>query len=314
MADNLRKYKSLYSSTSNSFSTGTSETITPASVVGLPTDTEITLTFDRVDSSGTKTPSSMERIIGTISGGNFVIRTSPSSGRGVDGSTEQAHTSPVVEMIWNAKDWNDMVDWATTEHNQAGTHTNITACKVTASGVVQGSYFDLLAGGAIRDANDNELVKFGQTASAVNEIKITNAITGSEPTMEVTGDDTNIGFSIKPKGTGAVALRDHFLAEGITDNGNSGASKDIDWSTGDRQKVTLTDNVTFTFSNAKEGQIITLVMTQDATGGRTVTWPATVKWPGGSEPSWGTGASDINTATFYFDGTNYLGQGGADYS
>ena len=50
MADKLRKYKSLYSSTCNTFSTGEGVTITPASVTGLPTDTEITLTFDRVDS------------------------------------------------------------------------------------------------------------------------------------------------------------------------------------------------------------------------------------------------------------------------
>ena len=118
MADKLRKYKSLYSSTCNTFSTGEGVTITPASVTGLPTDTEITLTFDRVDSSGTKTPSKMERIRGTVTGGNFVIS---SGGRAVEG-TEQVHTSPVVEMIWNADDWNDTVDWGLVAHNQDGTH------------------------------------------------------------------------------------------------------------------------------------------------------------------------------------------------
>ena len=72
MADNLRKYKSLYSSTiSASFGTGTGVTITPASVTGLPTSTEITLTFDRVDSSGNSTSSKLERIVGSISGGNL---------------------------------------------------------------------------------------------------------------------------------------------------------------------------------------------------------------------------------------------------
>ena len=103
----LRKYKSLYSSTSSSFGTGESVTITPASVVGLPT-TPIVLTFDRVGSDGTTlTPTKMERILGSVSAGNFVVA---SGGRGYDGSTEQAHTSPVVEQIWNAKDWNDTVD------------------------------------------------------------------------------------------------------------------------------------------------------------------------------------------------------------
>ena len=130
MADKLRKYKSLYSSTCNTFSTGEGVTITPASVTGLPTDTEITLTFDRVDSSGTKTPSKMERIRGTITGGNFVIS---SGGRAVEG-TEQVHTSPVVEMIWNADDWNDTVDHILTEHNQDGTHKDTLVASLKATG------------------------------------------------------------------------------------------------------------------------------------------------------------------------------------
>lgn len=111
MADLLRKYLSLYSSTTNSFGTGTGVTITPNTVVGLPTDTEITLTFDR------QVAGKLERIIGTISGGNFVPRV-----RGADGTTEQAHTSPTVEMIWNAADENDSIDWALAEHTQTGAH------------------------------------------------------------------------------------------------------------------------------------------------------------------------------------------------
>jgi hypothetical protein len=128
----LRKYKSLYSSTTNTFSTGESVTITPASVVGLPTDTEITLTFDRVDGSGTKTPDKMERIRGTIVGSNFVVS---SGGRAVEG-TEQVHTSPVVEMIWNADDWNDSVDWALAEHGQDGKHSSALVTTLKASGAV----------------------------------------------------------------------------------------------------------------------------------------------------------------------------------
>ncbi len=120
MADYFRKTKSLYASTTSTFGTGTGVTITPNSVSGLPTDTEITLTFDRVDSGGTATPNAMERIIGTISGGNFVVRTSPSTGRGADGTSDAAHTSPVVEYIPNAKDTNDLVDGILTNHAQDG--------------------------------------------------------------------------------------------------------------------------------------------------------------------------------------------------
>lgn len=115
MADLFRKEKSLYASTANTFGTGTSVTITPASVSGLPTDTEITLTFDRVNSSGTATPSAMERIIGVISGGNFVPRL-----RGADGTSDAAHTSPVVELIHSAKDTNDLVDGILVNQSQTG--------------------------------------------------------------------------------------------------------------------------------------------------------------------------------------------------
>lgn len=129
--DKRRKYKSLFSTTlSTGIGTGTSDTITPATVTGLPTDTAITLTIDRVDSAGTATPSKLERIKGIISGGNLIDYV-----RGVDGTTEQAHSAgAVVEMVWNAADWNDNVDWGLVQHNQDGTHKNskvVTVGRVT---------------------------------------------------------------------------------------------------------------------------------------------------------------------------------------
>jgi len=46
-----------------------------------------------------------------------------------------------------------------------------------------------------------ELLKFTETASAVNELTITNAATGNGPILEATGDDTNIDLNINTKGT-----------------------------------------------------------------------------------------------------------------
>lgn len=56
----------------------------------------------------------------------------------------------------------------------------------------------------INDANGNELLKFGTTASAVNEVTITNKATGTGPTIEATGGDTNINLNLVPKGTGEL--------------------------------------------------------------------------------------------------------------
>jgi hypothetical protein len=120
MADKFRKGKSNFATTLvTGIGTGTGDTITLNSTTGLPTDTEITLTFNRVTSGGVVNSTSvMERITGTISGATLT-----SYRRGVDGTTEQAHAGgTVVEYIPNAADMNDQVDGILVEHNQDGTH------------------------------------------------------------------------------------------------------------------------------------------------------------------------------------------------
>jgi hypothetical protein len=59
-------------------------------------------------------------------------------------------------------------------------------------------------GGFIADANGNEEIKFTTTASAVNEITVTNAATTGTPSIAATGGDTNISLNLVPKGTGTV--------------------------------------------------------------------------------------------------------------
>ena len=58
-------------------------------------------------------------------------------------------------------------------------------------------------GNAIGDGT-LELLKFSETASAVNEVTVTNAATGNGPTLSATGDDTNVDINIDPKGTGVL--------------------------------------------------------------------------------------------------------------
>jgi hypothetical protein len=54
------------------------------------------------------------------------------------------------------------------------------------------------------DSNGNEVVIYGETVSAVNEITETNAATGNAPKLEATGDNTDIDLDINSKGTGDV--------------------------------------------------------------------------------------------------------------
>lgn len=60
--------------------------------------------------------------------------------------------------------------------------------------------------GSLVDASGNEQIKVGTVASAVNEITVTNAATGSGPSIAATGGDTNVDITVKGKGTGAVVL------------------------------------------------------------------------------------------------------------
>jgi len=60
----------------------------------------------------------------------------------------------------------------------------------------------------IVDSNELAVVKFEETASAVNEITMKNAATGNAPQSKATGDDTDIDYKIKTKGVGNFVIVD----------------------------------------------------------------------------------------------------------
>ena len=116
--DLFRKGKSNFATTLASGISDSDTTIPLSSAVGLPTDTAVTLTIDRVDSNGDSTTPKVERVTGVVSSTNLV-----SCLRGEDGTTPSAHEAgAVVEMIWDGETWNDAVGGILAEHNQDGTH------------------------------------------------------------------------------------------------------------------------------------------------------------------------------------------------
>ena len=58
----------------------------------------------------------------------------------------------------------------------------------------------------INDTNGNEEIIFTATGSAVNELTIANAATGSNPNITASGSDTNIGINLTPKGVGEITF------------------------------------------------------------------------------------------------------------
>lgn len=63
------------------------------------------------------------------------------------------------------------------------------------------------SGSSIQDDSNNEYIKFTKTTTAVNEITVTNAATGTNPQISATGDDTNIGLDFLAKGTGVYNFK-----------------------------------------------------------------------------------------------------------
>jgi hypothetical protein len=58
---------------------------------------------------------------------------------------------------------------------------------------------------------------------------------------------------------------------------------------------------------ALQSGTVTLVLTQDATGGRTITWPAAVKWPDGITQQPATAANSVSVFHLMWTGTQWLG-------
>ena len=66
-------------------------------------------------------------------------------------------------------------------------------------------------GTGITDDSGNEQLVFHKTASAVNQIGIANAATGTAPQIAAEGTDPNVDLRLAPKGTGAVRTAGQLL-------------------------------------------------------------------------------------------------------
>jgi hypothetical protein len=99
-------------------------------------------------------------------------------------------------------------------------------------------------------------------------------------------------------------------SEFVTTNAASTGATTLDLSSSNFFNLTLTGNVTFTFSNSPSGRAFsfTVVAKQDATGGRTITWPAGSKYAGAVTPPATTTANaiDIWSVMTYDAGSTYI--------
>ena len=216
-------------------------------------------------------------------------------------------TTPTLKYYDGADD----ISLATIDHsantvNWLDSTVSITGLSTTATGTVltltdssvsSTQDIRLPTAKSIADDSGNEYIKFVKTASAVNEISITNSATGNSPDLSVTGGDTNIGLSLTTKGTGLIKLNDgaYFPEATLTD----GATITWDTSTAPVCKLTLGGNRTISApTNGVTGQFISIAVIQDATGSRTLTWNSAYEFTGDTAPTLTTTVSKADLEKF----------------
>jgi hypothetical protein len=131
--------------------------------------------------------------------------------------------------------------------------------------------------------------------------------------------DGTAWVSLLTQNFGGTALNDPTLlrpvAGSIRENisvANVSGAQAMDLASQNYFAYTLTGNATLSFSNVPSSGVViavTVELIQDGTGSRTVTWPGSVKWPGGVAPVLTTTAGKIDVVTLITrdGGTSWLG-------
>lgn len=170
--------------------------INVASTTNWPTASGVMFAIDETDADGARVSGTYNVFRGTVASGtqidNLVY---------VGGDTNRNYSAGATTRVYilvSADRDNRLIDGILLEHNKDGTHGAITStgATLTTPKVIT----------SINDTNDNELVKVTATASAVNELTVTNAATGNAPSISATGGDTNINLELTPKGTGTLTV------------------------------------------------------------------------------------------------------------
>lgn len=108
-------------------------TIPLSATTGLTNGNAYIVTLNRVDANGTKiSPPNYEVVIGVLSGSNLT-----SCVRGKEGTAQAWDAGVVVEVLFTASHWDKLISHLDAEHNDDGTHSDITATSATLTGTAE---------------------------------------------------------------------------------------------------------------------------------------------------------------------------------
>jgi hypothetical protein len=142
----------------------------------------------------------------------------------------------------------------------------------------------------------------GGTNSSTASITSFNNITGYTASGATGTTSTNLVFSTTPSLTNPTVTN---YVETLY-AANTSTALTIDLANGTVQKLTLTANATLTMPTAVAGKSFIIILAQDATGSRAVTW-TTVSWPSATSPTITSTASKKDIYSFFSDGTSWYG-------
>ena len=145
----------------------------------------------------------------------------------------------------------------------------------------------------------NVLTSNGTTWSSTAPSAATGNVTIGNTTISLGGTATSVGNLTLTNTTVTNYTETLYTA-------NTGTAITVSLTNGTVQQLTLTGNATITMPTASAGKSFIIMLKQDGTGSRTVTW-STVTWPSGTAPTITTTASKQDIFSFFSDGTNWYG-------
>jgi hypothetical protein len=243
----------------------------------------------------------------TPSAGYFRIYVSSTGSvlRAVDsaGNDYQFATGSVVDLSSQTFIVISTSSTLTGERYLAGTANRVT--------VTDGGAGNAVTLSAPQDLHTGATVQFAQANLTTSSASLhTGSIAVHQTVIATTASVSSAaGFGTGSVDTSAsVLIVGQYYSVMVDDGTCSTTSLTINWTSGNEHKVILNSDTTASFSNPKTGGRYVLILKQDSTGSRLVTWPAAVLWPnGGGAPTLSTTGSKSDLFTFFYDGTNYYG-------
>jgi hypothetical protein len=172
------------------------------------------------------------------------------------------------------------------------------------------------AGGAITTGSGNVLLGYSAGSALTTESNKLYIANSSTATPLIGGDFSTDQVTINGDltTTGDLTIGETAGYDTITANTITAEAVTIDWRKSNIQTLALSDTVTVTFTAPPNYCHLTLkIVHANNTTVFPITWPATVKWAGGTAVTPTATANAVDIVSFLYDGTNYYGMFGNDF-